>query len=179
MKRDVYPQKMHSCSKNHRVISVFVLKISVVFKEKYIMGDIAWYSSSWKMKWEILLDGTIWRCFWKCTPIDSVNSIDSISPRNPRRPTRLDTFGYCSIITCPRTFFMRVVKQSGFYGLGNIIRWLAWYIGMHKASFPNSSPPTHTRVNIIIIIIIIIIFYQSRVHNYTERKKRFQNFYSD
>ena len=29
--RDVYPQKMHSCSKNIRGISVFVLKISVVY----------------------------------------------------------------------------------------------------------------------------------------------------
>ena len=28
IKRDVYPQKMHSCSKNIRGISVFVLKIS-------------------------------------------------------------------------------------------------------------------------------------------------------
>ena len=29
IKRDVYPQKMHSCSKNIRGISFFVLKISV------------------------------------------------------------------------------------------------------------------------------------------------------
>ena len=31
IKRDIYPQKMHSCSKNIRGISVFVLKISVVY----------------------------------------------------------------------------------------------------------------------------------------------------
>ena len=30
IKRDVYPQNVHSCSKNIRGISVFVLKISVV-----------------------------------------------------------------------------------------------------------------------------------------------------
>ena len=42
MKRDVYPQKMHLCSKNVRGISVFVLKISVVYQKIYIMGDIAW-----------------------------------------------------------------------------------------------------------------------------------------
>ena len=45
IKCDVYPQKMHSCSKNIRGISVFVLKICVVYKKKiyiYIMGDIAW-----------------------------------------------------------------------------------------------------------------------------------------
>ena len=41
IKRDVYPQKMHSCSKNIRGISVFDLKISVVSK-RYIMSDIAW-----------------------------------------------------------------------------------------------------------------------------------------
>ena len=35
IKRDVYPQKMHSCSKNIREISVFALKISVVY-QKYI-----------------------------------------------------------------------------------------------------------------------------------------------
>ena len=33
IKRDVYPQKMDSCSKNIRGISVFVLKISVVYKK--------------------------------------------------------------------------------------------------------------------------------------------------
>ena len=33
IKRDVYPQKMHSCSKNIRAISIFVLKISVVYIE--------------------------------------------------------------------------------------------------------------------------------------------------
>ena len=32
IKRDVYPQKMHSCSKNIRGISAFVLEISVVHK---------------------------------------------------------------------------------------------------------------------------------------------------
>ena len=36
IKHDVYLQKMHSCSKNIHGISVFVLKISVVFKKKYI-----------------------------------------------------------------------------------------------------------------------------------------------
>ena len=34
IKRDVYPQKMHSCSKNFLGISVFALKISVVYKKK-------------------------------------------------------------------------------------------------------------------------------------------------
>ena len=44
IKRDVYQQKMHSCSKNIiRGISVFVLKISMVYQKKiYIIGDIAW-----------------------------------------------------------------------------------------------------------------------------------------
>ena len=43
IKRDVYPQKMHSYSKNIRGISVFVLKISVVHKKNiYIIGVIAW-----------------------------------------------------------------------------------------------------------------------------------------
>ena len=37
IKRDVYPQKMHSCSKTIRTISVFVLKISVAYKN-YIPG---------------------------------------------------------------------------------------------------------------------------------------------
>ena len=32
--RDVYPQKIHSCSKNVSGISFFVLKISVVNQEK-------------------------------------------------------------------------------------------------------------------------------------------------
>ena len=42
IKRDVYPQKMHSCSKNIRgKSSFFVLKLSVVCKKNYI-GDIAW-----------------------------------------------------------------------------------------------------------------------------------------
>ena len=35
IKRDVYPQKMHSCSKNIRDISLFVLKISVVYQKIY------------------------------------------------------------------------------------------------------------------------------------------------
>ena len=42
IKRDVYPQKMHSCSKNISGISVFVPKISVVYQNEYIIGDIAW-----------------------------------------------------------------------------------------------------------------------------------------
>ena len=33
IKRDVYPQNVHSCSKNIRGISVFVLKISVVYQK--------------------------------------------------------------------------------------------------------------------------------------------------
>ena len=49
IKRDVYLQNMHSCSKNIRSISVFVLKISVVY-QKYIMGDIAWIFASLKDK---------------------------------------------------------------------------------------------------------------------------------
>ena len=32
IKRDVYPQKMHLCSKNISGVSVFVLKISVVYQ---------------------------------------------------------------------------------------------------------------------------------------------------
>ena len=40
IKRDVYPRKMHSCSKNIRGISFFVLKISVVY-QKNIIGVIA------------------------------------------------------------------------------------------------------------------------------------------
>ena len=35
IKRDVYPQKMHSCYKYIRGISVFVLKISVVYQKMY------------------------------------------------------------------------------------------------------------------------------------------------
>ena len=31
IKRDIYLQKMHSCSKNIRDISLFVLKISVIY----------------------------------------------------------------------------------------------------------------------------------------------------
>ena len=41
VKRDVYPQNVHSCTKNIRGISVFVLKISVVYQKKYIIGVIA------------------------------------------------------------------------------------------------------------------------------------------
>ena len=33
IKRDVYPQNVHSCSKNIRWISVFVRKISVVYQK--------------------------------------------------------------------------------------------------------------------------------------------------
>ena len=36
IRRDVYPLKMHSCSKNIRGISFSVLKISVVYQEKNI-----------------------------------------------------------------------------------------------------------------------------------------------
>ena len=42
IKHDVYTQKMHSCSKNIRGISVFDLKIFVVYQKKYIIGVIAW-----------------------------------------------------------------------------------------------------------------------------------------
>ena len=42
IKCDVYPQKMHSCSKNIRGISAFVLKISIVYQKKYIIGVVAW-----------------------------------------------------------------------------------------------------------------------------------------
>ena len=38
IKRDVYPQKMPSCSKNIRGISVFVLKICIVYKKKRYRG---------------------------------------------------------------------------------------------------------------------------------------------
>ena len=41
VKRDIYPQKIHSRSKNIRGLSVFVLKISVVYKNIYIIGVIA------------------------------------------------------------------------------------------------------------------------------------------
>ena len=51
IKRDVYPQKRHSCTKNIRGISVFVLKISVVYQKNiYIMGDIAWIFAKLKDK---------------------------------------------------------------------------------------------------------------------------------
>ena len=33
IKHDVYPQKMHSCSKNIHGISVFVLKLSLVYQK--------------------------------------------------------------------------------------------------------------------------------------------------
>ena len=48
IKRDVYPQKMHSCSKNIHGMSVFVLKIWVVYQKNY-MVDIAWIISKEKM----------------------------------------------------------------------------------------------------------------------------------
>ena len=35
LKRDVYPQKIHSCSKDIRGISVFVLEISAVHQKIY------------------------------------------------------------------------------------------------------------------------------------------------
>ena len=35
IKRDVYQPKMHSCSKNIRGTSIFVLKISVVYQKIY------------------------------------------------------------------------------------------------------------------------------------------------
>ena len=41
IKRDVSRKKMHLCSENIRDISVFALKISVVYQKIY-MGDIAW-----------------------------------------------------------------------------------------------------------------------------------------
>ena len=41
IKRDTYPQKMHSCSKNIDGISVFVLKYPLYIK-KYIIGVNAW-----------------------------------------------------------------------------------------------------------------------------------------
>ena len=42
IKHDLYAQKMHSCSKNIRGISFFVLKISVLYQEKYIICVLAW-----------------------------------------------------------------------------------------------------------------------------------------
>ena len=47
---DVYPQKMHSCSRNIRGISVFVLKVSVVYQKIYIMDAIAWIFTRLKDK---------------------------------------------------------------------------------------------------------------------------------
>ena len=41
IKRDVCPQNVHSCSENIRGISVFILKVSIVYQKKYIMGDIS------------------------------------------------------------------------------------------------------------------------------------------
>ena len=41
MKRDVYPQKMHSCSKNIRGILFLFYKYPWYIKI-YIIGDIAW-----------------------------------------------------------------------------------------------------------------------------------------
>ena len=41
IKRDVYQQKIHSCSKNICGISFF-LQISVVYQEKYVIGVIVW-----------------------------------------------------------------------------------------------------------------------------------------
>ena len=38
IKRDVYPQNVHSCSKNICGISVFVRKISVVYPKKICYG---------------------------------------------------------------------------------------------------------------------------------------------
>ena len=38
IKRDIYPQKMHSCSKTIRGILVFVLNISVVYKKEIYHG---------------------------------------------------------------------------------------------------------------------------------------------
>ena len=47
IKRDVYPQKMHSCStKNIRGISVFVLKISVVYIKNISLVILYGYSRS-------------------------------------------------------------------------------------------------------------------------------------
>ena len=42
IKCDVYPQKMHSRSKNVRGKSFFLLEISMVYQKKYSVGDIAW-----------------------------------------------------------------------------------------------------------------------------------------
>ena len=51
IKRDIYPQNVHSCSKNTCGISVFVLKITIVYKKNiYIMGDIAWIFAQLKDK---------------------------------------------------------------------------------------------------------------------------------
>ena len=43
IKRDVYPQKFHSCCKNIRGISVFAVSKNIRgIKQKNVMGDIAW-----------------------------------------------------------------------------------------------------------------------------------------
>ena len=42
IKLDVYPQKMHSCSKNIRGISVFVLKYPRYIKKIYITSNNVW-----------------------------------------------------------------------------------------------------------------------------------------
>ena len=42
IKRDFFPQEMHSCSKNIRGISSFCSKNIRGISKKYIMGDTAW-----------------------------------------------------------------------------------------------------------------------------------------
>ena len=46
IKRDVYPQNVPSCSKNIRGISVFVLKISVVYQKNISWVILHGYSRS-------------------------------------------------------------------------------------------------------------------------------------
>ena len=41
IKREVYPQKMHSCSNNIRGLSFFSKKYQWYIKKKYTIGDIA------------------------------------------------------------------------------------------------------------------------------------------
>ena len=55
IKRDVYPQKMHSCSKNIRALLFIVLKISVVYQKIYIIGVLHRYSISKKIKGQMML----------------------------------------------------------------------------------------------------------------------------
>ena len=50
IKRDVYPQKMHSCSNDIRGISVFVLKISVVYKKKKKISYVLLHGYSFSLK---------------------------------------------------------------------------------------------------------------------------------